>query len=70
MDGIAWRCACMLGLDCTLISVCLYYTSTQGEPEMHSRIKKLKQHVPLMFALLYLVSGDYSSLIRHLQLLL
>ena len=60
----------MLGLDCTLISVFLYYTSTQGDPQMHSLIKKLKKHIPLMFALLYFVSGDYSSLIRHLQLLL
>ncbi len=52
------------------IRVSVLHIYNKGETQMHSLIKKLEQHIPLMFALLYLVSGDYSSLIRHLQLIL
>jgi hypothetical protein len=36
---------------------------------MHSLIKRLQKHIPIMFALLYLLSGDFGGLIRHIRLI-
>jgi hypothetical protein len=32
-------------------------------------IRRLEKHAPLIVALLYLASGDYGALVRHIRLL-
>ena len=51
----------------------MYYCTTHlheaARQEMHSIRSRLEKHTPLVLAILYLASGDYASLIRHLRIL-
>jgi hypothetical protein len=55
------------------VYICVYvvhiYTK-QEDAYMHSPIRSLESHIPILLAILYVATGDYASLVRHVQLLL
>jgi hypothetical protein len=70
LEGYASLCVDVLVFDRMLISVLMYYTSTQVEcSKMWGLNSKLERHLPLIIALLFFATGDYLSLLRQVQLL-
>jgi hypothetical protein len=38
--------------------------------QMRLFLRRFEKHLPLLLGLVYLISGDYGGLIRHIRLLL
>jgi len=61
----------VLGLECKLILVCECTTLKRWYITVLSMGRSnIHKYLPLAIALAYLISGDYLSLIRHIQTLL